>query len=103
MRLSFFILFIALTVSSITYGQVRESEIETMREQLKFLASDSLKGRFPGTPEDVVAADFIREKFTEAGFQLLSENGSQYFSIVTSVEATAENQLKWNNTVAAFE
>ncbi len=103
MRLSFFILFIALTVSSITYGQVRESEIETMREQLKFLASDSLKGRFPGTPEDVVAADFIREKFTEAGFQLLSDNGSQYFSIVTSVEATAENQLKWNNTVAAFE
>lgn len=103
MRLSLLFLFIALTVSSISYGQVRESEIETMREQLKFLASDSLKGRFPGTPEDAVAADFIREKFSEAGFQLLSDNGSQYFSIVTSVEATADNQLKWNNAVAAFE
>jgi len=103
MRLSFLILFISLTVSSISYGQVRKSEIETMREQLKFLASDSLKGRFSGTPEDAVAADFIREKFSEAGFQLLSNNGSQYFSIVTSVEATADNQLKWNNAVAAFE
>ncbi|MBZ0243221.1 MAG: M20/M25/M40 family metallo-hydrolase, partial [Bacteroidales bacterium] len=103
MRLSFLILFISLTVSSITYGQLRESELDTMREQLKFLASDSLKGRFPGTPEDAVSADFIREKFSEAGFQLLSNNGSQYFSIVTSVEATADNQLMWNNAVAAFE
>lgn len=103
MRLSFLILFISLTVSSISYGQVREAEIETMREQLKFLASDSLKGRFPGTPEDAVAADFIREKFTQAGFQLLADNGMQYFSIVTSVEATADNQLKWNDAVATFE
>lgn len=103
MRLSFLILFISLTFSSITYGQTRESELETMREQLKFLASDSLKGRFPGTPEDVVAADFIRQQFVDAGFSMLSENGNQYFSIVTSVEATDDNQLKWNNAVAAFE
>lgn len=103
MRLYFLILFISLTFSSITYGQTRESELETMREQLKFLASDSLKGRFPGTPEDVVAADFIRQQFVDAGFSMLSENGNQYFSIVTSVEATDDNQLKWNNAVAAFE
>jgi aminopeptidase YwaD len=103
MRLFSVILLITFFVNSLTYGQQPESEISSMQEQLKFLASDSLKGRFPGTPEDAVAASFILEKFLDAGLKPLDDNGMQYFSVVTSVEATSNNKVQWEDAVAEFQ
>lgn len=43
-------------------------------QSLKFLASDSLKGRASGTIENEIAARFIAEKFREYGLIPLGNN-----------------------------
>ena len=96
--ISIFILF-----SFWAQAQQPQAEIQQMQEQMRYLASDELKGRFPGTPEDQLAADYIREAFQKAGLTPLADNGFQYFSVVNSVEATDDNKLQLNENEAAFK
>ncbi len=65
-----------------------------LKETIYFLASDSLKGRAPGTPEMKVAAEYIREQFKKNGLILLGDNGFQYFDIITGVKPSGKNKLK---------
>ncbi|MFZ4521134.1 MAG: M20/M25/M40 family metallo-hydrolase [Bacteroidales bacterium] len=67
-----------------------------LHEYVEFLASDSLKGRKPGTAEINVAASYIRDHFTEAGLKLLGENGFQWFEIVTDVTLGEKNKLSFD-------
>jgi hypothetical protein len=62
-----------------------------------FLASDSLKGRYPGTPEDIVAAKYIAGEMQKSGLDLLFENGLQSFEITSIIKAGAGNSLYINN------
>ncbi len=68
-----------------------EITVKDLREQIGFLASDSLKGRKPGTPEDRVAAGYIRNNFLEAGLTLLGEEGFQYFEIFSGAKLGGQN------------
>ncbi|MFA5420235.1 MAG: M20/M25/M40 family metallo-hydrolase, partial [Bacteroidales bacterium] len=61
---------------------------------IEFLASDSLKGRKPGTPESFVAAEYIRDQFKAAGLNLLGNDGMQYFELVANVEMGANNNFR---------
>ncbi len=54
---------------------------EEVYEHIKFLASDSLKGRFPGTPESKVAANYILTDFKKSGLKPMFNNGFQTFEI----------------------
>lgn len=67
-----------------------------LRSQIGFLASDSLKGRKPGTPEDNVAAAYIRDCFKKAGVKLLYDNGFQQFEIISDVQPGTANSLKFD-------
>ncbi len=71
-----------------------------LQKQIGFLASDSLKGRKPGTPEDAVAAAYIRDCFSRAGLKLLFENGYQKFEIVTDVIAGKNNAISFDGIMA---
>jgi aminopeptidase YwaD len=71
-----------------------------LQKQIGFLASDSLKGRKPGTPEDVVAAAYIRDCFKKAGLKLLFDNGYQKFQIVSDVKAGTKNAISFDGNVA---
>jgi len=64
-----------------------------LQKQIGFLASDSLKGRKPGTPEDAVAADYIRNSFKKAGLKMLCDNGFQKFEIVADVKPGKNNSF----------
>ena len=46
-----------------------------MQRDLFFLASDSLKGRLPGTPGSDIARDFIEQRMAEFGLEPYGENG----------------------------
>ena len=50
---------------------------------LKFLSSDSLKGRLTGTPGDSLAADYIKFQLSQAGLKPLSGDGFQRFKLLT--------------------
>ena len=69
---------IFLLIFSALQAQVNpEITTKELSEEIHFLASDSLKGRKPGTPEEVVAAHYVRDKFIAAGLELMGNKGFQ--------------------------
>jgi aminopeptidase YwaD len=62
-------------------------------QHLSYLASDSLKGRSPGTDEDRLAAMYIASEFKKAGLSLLTKDGLQPFEIITDLEKGLENSM----------
>jgi hypothetical protein len=76
--------------------QVSAQEISSKRlkKHIEYLASDSLKGRYPGTAEHLLAAQYIRDSFKKSGLTLLGNNGLQSFSLVTGVKLADGNSLK---------
>jgi hypothetical protein len=91
------LLFILLLLTNLGFSQ-KNAEItaKELKTDVYFLASDSLKGRKPGTKEADVAADFIRQSFKDAGLKLLCDNGFQYFEIVQDVTLGDHNDLKFD-------
>ena len=73
-----------------------EITIIDLQKQIGFLASDSLKGRKPGTPEDAVASAYISDCFKKAGLKLMFENGLQKFEIVADVKAGNNNAISFD-------
>ncbi len=72
---------------------VTEITVDELTDHVNFLASDSLKGRKPGTPEGKIAAEYIRDEFAKSGLTLMGENGFQYFYVTTSVKPGENNKL----------
>lgn len=64
---------------------------------VKFLASDKLEGRFPGSKGGYLAADYIRNEYEKNNLILLDEEGFQNFEIVSKVELGPGNKLIFNN------
>ena len=86
-------------MASVAVAQ-KDKEITTteLEEHIYFLASDSLKGRKPGTPESRVAAEYIRDQFEKVGLKPLGADGFQYFDVIMSVEPGEYNRLAFNGT-----
>lgn len=97
-----FILFLFLIPVAL-HGQAVKLSTAGLKKHVYFLASDSLKGRYPGTPEDKVAAEYIRDQFQKAGLQLLYQKGLQTFSIVTGIEPGPGNYLVINKDSLEFD
>jgi aminopeptidase YwaD len=70
---------------------ITENELRT---HVEFLASDSLKGRYPGTLEDYLAARYIADEFHKAGLKWFTYNGLQEFEIVTDLESGKNNTFQ---------
>ena len=86
-----------LSISFVAFPQ-RNPEITAgeIKADVYYLASDSLKGRKPGTPEGDLAAKYIREQFKASGLKLITDNGFQYFEIVTDVTLGEKNFLTFH-------
>ncbi len=102
MKRNFIILF--LVVLSVTgFSQEARITASDLREYVTFLASDSLKGRKPGTKEINVAADYIRDHYQAAGLKLLGADGFQWFEIVTDVKLGDKNALSFGGYNAVLK
>jgi hypothetical protein len=75
-----------------------EITLADIKENIGYLASDSLKGRMSGELGDILAAEYIRDKFNTAGAELLYEQGMQKFKLVAAAELDAGNSLQVGNT-----
>ena len=60
---------------------------------IRYLASESLKGRGNGTPELGIAAEMLRDNFKAAGLRPLGDNYFQAFEVQTGNEFGAGNNL----------
>ena len=70
-----------------------EITVNDLKETIYYLASDSLKGRKSGEAGEKIAAEFIRNKFSNAGLQLLYNDGFQPFKLLSSAELGTGNSL----------
>lgn len=88
------LLFVFITITVVAQ---RSSDITAadLKADIYYLASDSLKGRKPGTPEATLAADYIRKQFIADGLKPMFENGFQYFEIVSDVTLGEGNALSF--------
>jgi hypothetical protein len=92
-----------LTLVLITYfltacSQRPQLTVDELESHVRYLASDSLKGRKPGTPEDVLAAHYIKKNITAKNVKLLGDDGFQMFEIVSSLELGDNNSAVLNGT-----
>lgn len=74
--------------------KVRNNEItkEEVYEHIKYLASDKLEGRFPGTTGGTLAMDYISKEFKTYGLTPYGDS-----SYIQKVEMTTDLQLGKNN------
>ncbi|MCK3685019.1 M20/M25/M40 family metallo-hydrolase [Maribellus sp. YY47] len=71
-----------------------EISVDDLKENIYYLASDSLQGRQSGEKGGLLAAEYIRSKFKAAGLQLLYNDGFQPFSLVADAELGDGNSLE---------
>jgi len=64
-----------------------------LREEIAFLAGDSLKGRYPGTPEDSVLTAYITHEMDIAGMVLPGKTGLQEVKVEQGYTVTGNNRL----------
>lgn len=91
--ISILTLFVAIVTLAQQPVKIAPADLE---KHVVFLASDSLKGRKPGTLEAGVASRYILENFMMAGLQPIADNGFQYFDVVTGVELGGNNSFALN-------
>lgn len=70
--------------------------IKELQEHIKYLSSDSLKGRLTGSPGDSLAAEYIKSKFLSYGLIPLTGDGFQRFKVTKRVVAGKANALSIN-------
>ena len=68
---------------------------EDLLSDLNFLATDSLKGRYPGTPEDSVLMQYIAGKFKSYGLKPAGDEFIQHFDIISAITPSEEDILKY--------
>lgn len=95
MRLIVF-LFAILVIPAVAQKFNPEITVKEIKTDIGYLASDELKGRKSGEPGDLMAAEYIRTKFKNAGLQMMCENGFQKFMLVTSAEIGDGNKFTVN-------
>ena len=66
---------------------------------IKYLASDNLKGRLPGTPGSKLAIDYIRKHWEAQGIEPAGTKGyKQSFSFINNVSLGQRNMLRIRNS-----
>ncbi len=89
-------LIVSVMFFEILFSQSSEITVDELKTHVYFLASDSLKGRKPGTEGGRIAAEYIRDSFINSGLSPMGDDGFQYFSVTTSVEPGDDNKLVFN-------
>ena len=76
----------------------RNVTVKELRNHVKYLSSDSLKGRLTGSAGDSLAAEYIRKELSSFGFAPLSGDGLQRFEVTKRIIAGKNNSLLINET-----
>jgi hypothetical protein len=79
------IIFLIFFNSLNIFAQISISS-QRIYNDIAFLSSDSLKGRYPGTKEINIAAAFLLNNYKQAGLKPMYNKGYQYFDMITSLK-----------------
>lgn len=87
------LIFLILIVGGLANFAQTEITSKEVQEHINYLASDELKGRFPGTKGDEMSANYIREDLKNNKLELLFEEGYQFFEIPTKSKVVGNKSL----------
>ena len=76
----------------------REVTIKELQNHIKYLSSDSLKGRLTGSPGDSLAAEYIKKELISYGLIPITGDGLQRFKVTKRVIPGENNSLMINGT-----
>lgn len=76
----------------------RDVTVKELQDHIKYLSSDSLKGRLTGSSGDSLAAEYIKSKLVSYGFTPLAGDGFQRFKVTKRIVAGKSNSLSLNGT-----
>lgn len=79
-----------------------EITVPEIENHIAYLAADELKGRYPGTPEDIELTGYIAGEFRKEGLDLYNKSGLQPFDIVKEIEAGPGNSFRMGETTFAL-
>jgi aminopeptidase N len=79
--LSVFILIASCAAPSASPAQPRESAEARLQRDVRFLASDAMKGRDNGTPEGAAASEYVANQMAQAGLEPGGQDGSWFQTI----------------------
>jgi len=96
-KISIFAILILMTVQN-AVCQFTPSK-DRMRDAVKYLAGDELKGRFPGTEGMEKAAAFIIDQYKAAGVKSWGDSYKQEFSVTTALEAGTGNNVVFETVI----
>ncbi len=102
-RNTIFTLIFSLFALNLCAQEEPEITVQELKDHIYYLASDSLKGRKPGTPEGKLAAEYIRNQFVSFGLNPIGEDGFQYFEVIMSVQPGENNRGTLNGTELILE
>ncbi|MDG1889257.1 MAG: DUF4910 domain-containing protein [Flavobacteriaceae bacterium] len=72
----------------------QESNKESIKKDIEYLASEELEGRFPGTNGEDLAANYIAEKFEKFGLTKLT--GSYFQDFNFTLPSSPHEEVKFN-------
>ncbi len=89
-----------VTILTYSCGTKLNPEItsDELLNHIKYLSSDSLRGRMTGSDGDSLAAVYIREELSSYGFLPLEGDGFQRFEVAKRVIAGKDNSLSIDGT-----
>ncbi|MGC9331804.1 MAG: M28 family metallopeptidase, partial [Bacteroidales bacterium] len=88
-----FTLYIFMVIVS---GVLSAQDIQIAKKTIAYLASDKLEGRFPGTPGDSMAQQFIQSEIDACELKPFNFGYRQVFEIVTDISVSNESFATWN-------
>ena len=92
-HLTLFLTIIAYSCNNSVTKEITKSELQ---DHIKYLSSDSLKGRQTGTAGDSLAALYIKTQLMLSGIKPLSGDGFQRYEVTSKVIAGEKNFLSVN-------
>lgn len=90
------LLFPFLTTITIAQKNWLDPQItaKDIKAHIYYLASDEMKGRFTGSPEEIIAAEYIKEQLESYGLKpAFNGNFYQDFPFIEKIELTANNSV----------
>jgi aminopeptidase YwaD len=86
-------LILALITFSCNRTKIPDVTTDELINHIKYLTSDSLKGRLTGSTGDSLAAEYIKGELASYGFTPLTGDGLQRFKVTKRVVAGKDNAL----------
>jgi aminopeptidase YwaD len=74
-----------------------------LQQDINFLASDELRGRRAGSPENAVAVNYLKDQLSKITKNSSSTVGEQVFTIFTKMTKSGENSLTTDGEISSFE